>query len=133
MRSAECGMRNFNEGSFASRRLPLHSAFRTPHSALSRFLYPPFSRHEVLEQHHPPATLEYDFDIAAYDRLSPPFIVDAPYLPDHLHPPLHIARFTFHERYHGGEPLRIQLHNYPLRPVEHPKAVLLIPHSALRI
>src|SRR5438552_18455956 len=34
MRSAECGVRNFTEGSFASRDLPLHSAFRIPHSAL---------------------------------------------------------------------------------------------------
>src|SRR5438445_48706 len=34
MRSAECGMRNFKEGSFGSRDLPLHSAFRIPHSAL---------------------------------------------------------------------------------------------------
>src|SRR3989441_9514216 len=34
MRSAECGMRNLTEGSFASRDLPLHSAFRIPHSAL---------------------------------------------------------------------------------------------------
>jgi len=34
MRSAECGTRNFKAGSFASRDLPLHSAFRIPHSAL---------------------------------------------------------------------------------------------------
>jgi len=34
MRSAECGMRNCNEGSFDARRLHLHSAFRIPHSAL---------------------------------------------------------------------------------------------------
>src|SRR2546429_3888904 len=34
MRSAECGVRNLTEGSFASRDLPLHSAFRIPHSAL---------------------------------------------------------------------------------------------------
>ena len=33
MRSAECGMRNCNEGSFDARRLHLHSAFRIPHSA----------------------------------------------------------------------------------------------------
>jgi len=34
MRSAECGMRNFSEGSFAPRTSHIHSAFRTPHSAL---------------------------------------------------------------------------------------------------
>src|SRR5439155_704080 len=34
MRSAECGMRNFSEGSFATRDSHLHSAFRIPHSAL---------------------------------------------------------------------------------------------------
>src|SRR2546427_12052093 len=34
VRSAECGMRNFSEESFASRNSHLHSAFRTPHSAL---------------------------------------------------------------------------------------------------
>src|SRR5207249_4256543 len=34
MRNAECGMRNFSEGSFAARNTHLHSAFRTPHSAL---------------------------------------------------------------------------------------------------
>src|SRR5437870_9936825 len=34
MRSAECGMRNSSEESFASRNSHLHSAFRTPHSAL---------------------------------------------------------------------------------------------------
>src|SRR5213596_3669209 len=33
MRSAECGMRNFSEGSFATRDSHLHSAFRVPHSA----------------------------------------------------------------------------------------------------
>src|SRR5437868_3241521 len=33
MRSAECGMRNFSEGSFATRDSHLHSAFRIPHSA----------------------------------------------------------------------------------------------------
>src|SRR5438477_7286015 len=31
MRSAECGMRNFSEESFASRNSHLHSAFRIPH------------------------------------------------------------------------------------------------------
>src|SRR5438876_7467902 len=34
MRSAECGMRNFSEGSFASPNSHLHSALRIPHSAL---------------------------------------------------------------------------------------------------
>src|SRR6266487_6319678 len=34
MRSAECGMRNFSEGSFAPRTSLIHSAFRIPHSAL---------------------------------------------------------------------------------------------------
>src|SRR2546421_6809200 len=34
MRSAECGMRNFSEGSFAPRASLIHSAFRIPHSAL---------------------------------------------------------------------------------------------------
>src|ERR1051325_6404868 len=34
MRSAECGMRNVSEGSFAARNTHLHSAFRIPHSAL---------------------------------------------------------------------------------------------------
>jgi len=34
MRSAECGMLNFREGSFAARNSHLHSAFRIPHSAL---------------------------------------------------------------------------------------------------
>ncbi len=34
MRSAECGMRNLFEGSFASRNSHLHSAFRIPHSEL---------------------------------------------------------------------------------------------------
>src|SRR3989454_5715677 len=34
VRSAECGMRNSSEESFASRNSHLHSAFRTPHSAL---------------------------------------------------------------------------------------------------
>src|SRR5437763_8892349 len=38
MRNAECGMRNCREGSFASRRLPLHSAFRIPHSAFDMIL-----------------------------------------------------------------------------------------------
>ena len=33
MRSAECGMRNFNEGSFASRNSHENSAFPIPHSA----------------------------------------------------------------------------------------------------
>src|SRR5439155_3058244 len=33
MRSAECGMRNFSEGSFASPNSHLHSALRIPHSA----------------------------------------------------------------------------------------------------
>src|SRR2546428_12688248 len=33
-RSAECGVRNFSEASLATRRPLLHSAFRTPHSAL---------------------------------------------------------------------------------------------------
>ncbi len=34
MRSAECGMRNFSEGSFAPRASNVHSALRIPHSAL---------------------------------------------------------------------------------------------------
>ena len=34
MRSAECGMRNFSEGSFAPRTSHIHSALRIPHSAL---------------------------------------------------------------------------------------------------
>src|SRR3989454_6100917 len=34
VRSAECGMRNFSEGSFAPRTSPVHSALRIPHSAL---------------------------------------------------------------------------------------------------
>src|SRR5688572_15109830 len=34
VRSAECGVRNFSEESFAPRNLQLHSALRTPHSAL---------------------------------------------------------------------------------------------------
>jgi len=34
MRSAECGMRNFTEESFAPRTSHVHSAFRIPHSAL---------------------------------------------------------------------------------------------------
>ena len=34
MRSAECEVRSFNEGSFATRRFPLHSARHVPHSAL---------------------------------------------------------------------------------------------------
>src|SRR5437016_12164300 len=34
VRSAECGMRNVSEGSFATRDSHLHSAFRIPHSAL---------------------------------------------------------------------------------------------------
>src|SRR5881396_660707 len=34
VRSAECGMRNFSEGSVATRDSHLHSAFRIPHSAL---------------------------------------------------------------------------------------------------
>src|SRR6266566_3174447 len=38
--NAECGMRNFREGSFASRRLPLHSAFPIPHSAFGKFRNP---------------------------------------------------------------------------------------------
>src|SRR5467141_790243 len=33
MRSAECGMRNFSEGSFAPRTSNVHSALRIPHSA----------------------------------------------------------------------------------------------------
>src|SRR2546430_4946418 len=33
MRSAECGMRNFSEGSFVTRDSHLHSAFHIPHSA----------------------------------------------------------------------------------------------------
>src|SRR5213593_2411928 len=33
VRSAECGMRNFSEGSFATQDSHLHSAFRIPHSA----------------------------------------------------------------------------------------------------
>ncbi len=33
MRSAECGMRNFSEGSFASSNSHIHSALRIPHSA----------------------------------------------------------------------------------------------------
>src|SRR2546425_5894786 len=34
MRSAECGMRNFSEGSFAPRTSNVHSALRIPHSPL---------------------------------------------------------------------------------------------------
>src|SRR5438309_5118063 len=34
MLSAECGLRNFSEGSFAPRASLIHSAFRIPHSAL---------------------------------------------------------------------------------------------------
>src|SRR5438477_309690 len=34
MRSAKCGMRNGKGRSFATRRLPLHSAFHIPNSAL---------------------------------------------------------------------------------------------------
>ena len=34
MRSAECGMRNFSEGSFAPRNSHIHSALRIPNSAL---------------------------------------------------------------------------------------------------
>jgi nucleotidyltransferase/DNA polymerase involved in DNA repair len=34
VRSAECGMRNIGEGSFAPRRSHVHSAFHIPHSAL---------------------------------------------------------------------------------------------------
>src|SRR5436309_2887429 len=34
MRNAECGMRNFSEGSFAPRASNVHSALRIPHSAL---------------------------------------------------------------------------------------------------
>src|SRR2546429_413152 len=34
VRSAECGMRNFSEGSFAPRTSHIHSALRIPHSAL---------------------------------------------------------------------------------------------------
>src|SRR5438445_10754096 len=34
MRSAECEVRSFNEGSFATRRFPLHFALHIPHSAL---------------------------------------------------------------------------------------------------
>ena len=32
-------MRNCREGSFAERRLPLHSAFRVPHSALDSLAF----------------------------------------------------------------------------------------------
>src|SRR2546428_8648677 len=38
MRNAECGVRSCREGSFASRCLPLRSALRIPHSALSVIL-----------------------------------------------------------------------------------------------
>ena len=34
MRSAECGVRSFREGSLAVRHPPLHSTLRIPHSAL---------------------------------------------------------------------------------------------------
>src|SRR5881296_2452538 len=34
MRSAECGMRNWQGGSFGPRQFPAYSAFRIPHAAL---------------------------------------------------------------------------------------------------
>src|SRR5438552_18864173 len=37
MRNGECGMRNNTVRSYASRRSPGNSAFRTPHSAFSSF------------------------------------------------------------------------------------------------
>src|SRR6267154_2579141 len=42
------------------------------------FLYPPLSRHQILEQHHVLPTLQDRIEVAPVDRRAPPLIVNAP-------------------------------------------------------
>src|SRR5713101_4742962 len=67
--------------------------FRTQRVVLGRHLHKPLSGDEVLEQHHTSSAFQYDLDIAAHDRLTPPLVVHAPILTERLDT-FPVSRFT---------------------------------------
>src|SRR5437867_13370152 len=103
--------------------------FRTQRVDLGRHLHKPLSGDEVLEQHHTSSAFQYDLNIAAHDRLSPPLVVHAPILSERLDTFL-VSRFPL---YNPWSSLVVQLHMHSLWDIEGPKSVSSIPHSALRI
>src|SRR2546428_12260951 len=105
----------------------------TPHSPLPtqlRFLHPPLARRQVLEQNHASTAIENHFNASPRDRLTPPFIVDAPDFTDSLNRATYPTSRILHT---DRQPVRIELHLHPLRHIEGTESVSSIPHSALRI
>src|SRR6266513_2244199 len=89
----------------------------------------PFSCDHVLEQHHPPAAIEYDFDITAHDRLTPPLVIHSPNLADRFHT-FPVSRFPFHD---CGHPILIELNLHPLWHVDRSESICFHnPQSAIR-
>src|SRR6059036_4113965 len=93
--------------------------FRTQRVVLGRHLHKPLSGDEVLEQHHTSSAFQYDLDIAAHDRLTPPLVVHAPILTERLDTLL-VSRFPLHNPWSS---LLVQLHLHPLGGIEGTKSV----------
>src|SRR5438046_10264731 len=99
--------------------------FRTQRVDLGRHLHKPLSGDEVLEQHHTSSAFQYDLDIAAHDRLTPPLVVHAPILTERL-ATLLVSRFPLHNPWSS---CLLQLHPHPLGGREGPTATGCIQHT----
>src|SRR5437763_12287028 len=95
-----------------------------------RLLHPPFSGDQIFEQHRSSTTLKYHFDASARDRLSPPFIFDAPDFADRFNGPTHLASRIPHS---DRLSLCVELYCYSVGRIQRPKSVNSAPRSAFRV
>src|SRR4029077_16906085 len=112
---------------FAARKAECATARRPRRLGL---LHPPFSGDQIFEQHRSATTFKYHFDTSARDRLSPPFVVDAPDFADRLNDPTHLTSRIPHP---ARLSVRIELDCDSKWCIQRPKSVGLVPRSAFRV